>query len=70
MLLQTISTIIFLLWLFLVAYLLYRHALGAGARSRELVLLLAESNAKLAQAAHESAEAAQKLAEILEKKHA
>ena len=67
---QIVLTIIFYLWLFLVAYLLYRHAVGAGANVRELMTLLAESNQRLANSAHEAAEAARKLAEMMDKKHA
>lgn len=68
--LQIIFQIIFLLWLFFVAYLLYRHAVGAGARLRQTTLMLAEANMKSAQSAHEAAEAALKLAELLREKHA
>jgi hypothetical protein len=68
--LQVVLTLIFYIWLFVVAYLLYRHAVGAGAKLRQTTLMLAEANMKSAQSAHEAAEAALKLAELLEKKHA
>ena len=69
-LLQILATIFFYAWLVAVAYLLYQHAIGAGARLRQTSLMLAEANMKSAQSAHEAAEAALKLAELLEKKHA
>lgn len=67
---QIIYQALFIIWMIAVAYLLTRHAIGAGAQSRKLMILLAESNQKSAQSAHEAAEAALKLAELLEKKHA
>lgn len=69
-LLQIVSTVCFLAWMFAVAYMLYQHAVGAGANLRQTSLMLAEANMKSAQSAHEAAEAALKLAELLEKKHA
>jgi hypothetical protein len=74
---QIVLTLVFYLWLFSTAYLLFRHAIGAGAQARKTTLLLAdsnmklaESNAKSAQAAHDAAQAALKLAELLEQRHA
>lgn len=74
---QIILTVIFYLWLFSTAYLLFRHAIGAGAQARKTTMLLADSNMKLAestaqaaQAAHEAVQLAYKLAELLEQKHA
>lgn len=68
-LLQIVTTIVFYAWLFAVAYLLYQHAVGAGAQSRRLMTLLAESNQQSAQAAHEAAQAALQLAELLRKRN-
>lgn len=69
--LQIILALIFYIWLFLVLFFLWRHALGAGARSRQLTILLADSNLKSAEAARMASEAVQTLAEILkqEQKH-
>lgn len=69
---QIALTIVFYVWLIVVAYLLYRHAIGAGARARQIDILLAESNLKSADAAQKASEAAKKLAEIVaqEQKHA
>lgn len=63
---QIILTSIFYIWLFLVVLLLWRHAIGAGAQARKLMILLAESNQKSA----EAAEAALQLAELLRKRNA
>jgi hypothetical protein len=68
--LQIVSTVVIYAWMFTVAYMLYQHAVGAGARLRQTSLMLAEANMKSAQSAHDAAEAALKLAELLEKKHA
>lgn len=68
MTIQTILSSIFLLWLFYVAYLLTRHAIGAGAQSRKVNVLLAESSKQSAEAAHKAAEAVWKIADILEEK--
>lgn len=70
MIVQIILTIFLYALLCTIVYLLYRHAIGAGAKLRQTTLLLAEANLKSADAAQKAAEAAQKLAEIMEKKHA
>lgn len=71
MTIQNILSSIFLIWLFYVAYLLTRHAIGAGAQARKVNILLAESSKQSAEAAHKAAEAVWKIAEVLEeqKKH-
>jgi hypothetical protein len=65
---QIILTIIFYIWLFLVVFLLWRHAVGAGAQSRKVTVLLAESSQKSAEAAHKAAEAVWKIADMMEEK--
>lgn len=67
---QIINAIVVYGWLFAVLYFLWRHAIGAGAQSRKLMTLLAESNQKSAEAAHKAAEAALQLAELLRKRNA
>jgi cbb3-type cytochrome oxidase subunit 3 len=68
-LLQVVFTSIFYLFLGAIVYLLYRHAIGAGARARQTIIMLADAALKSAEAAHEAAETAHKLADILEQKH-
>ena len=67
---QIINAVIVYSWLALVLFFLWRHAIGAGAQSRRLMTLLAESNQKSADAAHEAAQAALQLAELLRKRNA
>lgn len=70
MTIQNILSSIFLIWLFYVAYLLTRHAIGAGAQSRKVNVLLAESAQKSAEAALKASEAVQMVVEILkQQKH-
>ena len=69
-LLQIVSTTLFLAWMFAVVYLLANHAINSGKRSLRVQTALADATTKSAQAAHEAAEAALKLAELLEKKYA
>lgn len=66
---QIINAIIIYSWLVAVLFFLWRHAIGAGAQSRKLMSLLAESNQKSAEAAHEAAQAALQLAELLRKRN-
>lgn len=66
---QIINAIVVYAWLGLVLFFLWRHAIGAGAQSRKLMTLLAESNQKSADAAHEAAQAALQLAELLRKRN-
>jgi hypothetical protein len=65
---QIINAIIVYGWLFAVLFFLWRHAMGAGARTHQMVTLLAESNRKSAEAAQEAAQAALQLAELLRKR--
>ncbi len=62
---QIINAVIVYSWLVAVLYFLWRHASGAGARARQLMLELSESNRKSAEAAHEAAQAAAQLADLL-----
>lgn len=66
---QVINAIIIYSWLAAVLFFLWRHAIGAGAQSRKLMTLLADSNQKSAEAAHKAAEAALQLAELLRKRN-
>lgn len=66
---QVINAIIIYSWLAAVLFFLWRHAIGAGAQSRKLMTLLADSNQKSAEAAHQAAEAALQLAELLRKRN-
>lgn len=54
---------IFLLWLFLIAYLLWRHALGGGSHIHRLHLILNENTKCSVESAKSAAEAAQKASE-------
>ena len=64
-LIQLGLTIIFYIWLFLVAILLWIHALRSSKRSLLLQTALAESATRSAQSAHEVAEVAKLLAESI-----
>lgn len=68
--LQMIFSGIFILWLFAVLVLLWRHALGGSTRTQKLQNALVDSTLTSANAAETAAEAAKTLADILEKKHA
>lgn len=67
---QIINATIIYSWFGLVLFFLWRHAVGAGAQSRHLMTLLAESNQKSAEAARDAAQAALQLAELLRKRNA
>lgn len=74
--LQLILTIAFYGWLGAVLMLLWRHALGGGKHVNRLYLLLNKNTEKSVEAANKSAEAAiiaaeaaRKLAALLESKH-
>lgn len=62
---QIILTSIFYLWLFLVAILLWIHAMRSSKRSLLLQTALAEATTKSAQSAHEVVEVARLLAESI-----
>ena len=64
-LIQLGLTITFYIWLFLVAVLLWIHALRSSKRSLLLQTALAESSTRSAQSAHEVAEVAKLLAESI-----
>lgn len=69
MIMQIINAVIVYSWLIAVLVFLGIHAFGAGKRARQLTIMLAESNRKSAEAAHEAAQAALQLAELLRKRH-
>lgn len=74
---QIINAIIIYSWLFIVVWLLWRHALGGGAHVRRLQGMLndnakrsAEAAMIASEAAQESARAASQLADLLRKRNA
>jgi hypothetical protein len=61
--LQLVLTLIFYVWLFLMAYLLWKLASGSNAHVHRLQTMLNENAQRSAEAAMKSAEAAHKAAE-------
>lgn len=64
---QLIFTALFIIWLFVTAYLLYRHAVSAGRHNRKLQERLAELTRELSELANKSANAAEQAAQVAQK---